>query len=108
MICDLPSLAHQLLYFIRAPPDGPWNEDQGAQVQSAQDDFQVYDGLGEIVLQCQWNIAHIYYRAHRRPFDSGCIAFVGDLREVPRWFEVISQRFHSDLCSSTCTFRTEA
>jgi hypothetical protein len=24
-----------------------------------QDDFQVYDGLGEIVLQCQWNIAHM-------------------------------------------------
>ena len=30
-----------------------------------------------------------YYHAHRRPFDSGCIAFVGDLREVPRWFEAI-------------------
>jgi hypothetical protein len=58
MICDLPSLAHQLLYFIPAPPDGPWNEGQGAQVQ---DDFQVYDGLGEIVLQCQWNIAHMYH-----------------------------------------------
>jgi hypothetical protein len=40
------------------------------------------------------------YGAHRGPFDSGCIAFVGDLREVPRWFigclkrfEAISQRF---------------
>ena len=34
-------------------------DDQGAQVQSAQDDFQVYDGLGEIVLRCQWNIVHM-------------------------------------------------
>jgi hypothetical protein len=25
-----------------------------------------------------------YYYAHRRPFDSGCIAFIGDSREVLR------------------------